>query len=386
MQVGIVGKPNVGKSTFFSALTLAPAEIADYPFTTIKPNRGVGYVRASCPHAELGLKECKPKNSPCLGGMRYVPVELIDVAGLVPKAHEGRGMGNQFLDDLRPASVLIHIVDASGATDAEGNTVPAGTYDPVQDVAWLQEEIVLWIKGLLMRDWETLMRTISAKGAIKPEQVLAERLTALGIKETQVKAAIDRCGLDPLKLAEHIVQQTKPIQIAANKVDKASLEAVRALQSRGGVPTAAESELALRRAKDAGVVRYAPGDATFDLVAPDKLNDRQKKALEYIRHHVLEPWKSTGVQQCLEAAVFRLLDHIVVFPVEDETHFSSKTGDVLPDAHLLKRGATARDLAYKVHTELGEHFIRAVDARTKRVIGADHELKMGDVVRIVAGK
>lgn len=386
MQVGIVGKPNVGKSTFFCASTMAPAEIADYPFTTVKPNRGVAYVRAPCPHAQLGLPPCKPKNSPCVGGTRYVPVELVDVAGLVPKAHEGRGMGNQFLDDLRPAAALIHVVDASGGTDAEGNPVAPGSYDPLQDVQWLQEEIVLWVKGLLMRDWEQLMRTISAKGAIKPEQVLAERLTALGIKETQVKAAIDRCGLDPQKLAEHIVHLTKPIQIAANKVDKAQLETVRALQSRGGVPVGAESELALRRAKDAGVVRYAPGDADFEVVAPDKLNERQRKALEYIRHHVLEPWKSTGVQQCLEAAVFRLLDHIVVFPVEDENHMSSKAGDVLPDAHLLKRGSTARDLAYKVHTELGEHFIRAVDARTKRVIGADHELQMGDVVRIVAGK
>lgn len=390
MLVGVVGKPNVGKSTLFSALTQVPVEVADYPFTTIKPNRGMGYVRVPCPHAELGLAPCKPKNAPCVGGTRMVPVELLDVAGLVPKAHEGRGLGTQFLDDLRQASALIHVVDASGATDEEGRPVPPGTHDPAQDVAWLQEEIVLWIRNVLAKDWDSLVRKLGAgkggPGSAKPETVLAEKLTFFGVKEHHVKPALEKAGLDPLALARYIVHNTKPIQVAANKVDKASAENVRALQSRQGVPCAAEAELALRKAADHGVVRYAPGDADFTIVDPGKLNDRQRKALEYIRHHVMEPWKGTGVQQVLETTVFRLLDLIVVFPVEDENHYSSKAGDILPDAHLVKRGSTAKDLAYKVHTELGDHFIRAVDARTKRVIGADHVLKPGDIVRIVASK
>lgn len=386
MLVGVVGKPNVGKSTFFSALTQIPAEIADYPFTTIKPNRGMAYVRYPCPHAELGLKPCKPKNAPCVEGTRYVPVELLDVAGLVPKAHEGRGLGNQFLDDLRQASALLHVVDASGGTDEEGRPVPPGSHDPALDVAFLQEELTMWVRGILAKDWDALMRKIHAQGAAKPELVLAEKLTGLGIREKHVKAALEKTGLDPLEIAKFVVHNTKPIQLAANKVDKASLENVRALQSRGAVPCGAEAELALRKAADAGVVRYKPGEPTFDVLQPEKLNERQRKALDYIRHHVMEPWKGTGVQQALEAAVFRLLDLIVVFPVEDENHYSSKAGDVLPDAHLIKRGSTAKDMAYKVHTELGDHFIRAVDARTKRVIGADHEMKQGDIVRIVSSK
>lgn len=386
MQVGVVGKPNVGKSTFFSAVTLAPAQVADYPFTTIQPNRGVGYVRVPCPHAELGLPACKPKTSPCIDGVRFVPIELIDVAGLVPGAHAGKGLGNQFLDDLRQASALLHVVDASGATDAEGNAVPPGSHDPAQDIAWLQEEVVLWVEGILRRDWDASMRKISAMGGAKPEAVFGEKLTGLGIKEKQVKAALDRCGLDPRKLAELVVQTTKPMLVVANKMDKASPAALDKLRAMGAVPTAAEGELALRRAKEAGIVAYKPGDADFQLLAPEKLSDRQRKALEYIRAHVLQPNKGTGVQQALEAAVFKLLDLVCVFPVEDETHFSSKAGDVLPDAHLLPRGSTAKDLAYKVHTELGDHFIRAIDARTKRVIGADHVLQHGDVVRIVSAK
>jgi hypothetical protein len=386
VQVGVVGKPNVGKSTFYSACTLAPAQIADYPFTTIQPNRGMGYVRVPCPHVALGLPGCKPKNAPCLDGMRYVPVELIDVAGLVPGAHAGKGLGNQFLDDLRQASALLHIVDATGATDAEGNPVAPGSHDPAQDLAWLQDEVVRWVEGILRRDWDQLLRKVGAQGGAKPEAVLGDKLTGLGIKATHVKAAIDKCGLDPAALAKYVVEHTKPIQPVANKIDKASPEQVQKLQALGAVPAAAETELALRRAKEHGIVAYRPGDADFQVLAPEKLNDVQRKALDYMRHHVFGPYKSTGVQEALEHAVFRMLHLIVVFPVEDETHFSSKTGDVLPDAHLVPQGATAKDLAYKVHTELGEHFIRAVDARTKRVIGHDHVLQHGDVVRIVAGK
>lgn len=386
MLVGVVGKPNVGKSTLFSALTMVPAEIADYPFTTIKPNRGIAYVRTPCPHGQLGLQGCSPKNAPCVEGTRYVPVEMLDVAGLVPKAHEGRGLGNQFLDDLRQASALIHVVDASGGTDEEGRPVAVGSYDATRDVAWLQEEIVAWVHNLLHRDWEHLMRKLSGAGSAKPEAVLGDRLTGLGVHAKHVKAAIDKCGLDAMALAHYVVQTTKPVLVAANKVDKAPKELVEKLVALGGVPVAAESELALRKAREHGVVRYVPGEAKFEVLARDQLNERQLKALDYIQHHVFQPYGGTGVQRVLEEAVFKLLDLIVVFPVEDETHLADKSGNVLPDAHLLKRGSTAKDLAYKVHTELGEHFIRAVDARTKRVIGHDHVLQHGDVVRIVAGK
>jgi len=105
--------------------------------------------------------------------------------------------------------------------------------------------------------------------------------------------------------------------------------------------------------------------------------------LEYIKTHVLDKFGSTGVQKCIEEAV-KMLDLIVVYPVEDETHLTDKEGRILPDAYLIPRGSIAKDLAYKVHTDLGDHFIRAVDARTHRIIGSDHKLKDGDVIKIVA--
>lgn len=396
--LGLVGKPNVGKSTFFSAATKAPAEIANYPFTTIEPNRGVAYLRTQCPHVELGLAGCTPRTGKCVDGTRWVPTEILDVAGIVPDAHSGKGMGNQFLDNLRGADVLLHVVDASGGTDAEGNPVPPGTRDPQADVVFLESEINHWIAGILGKNWDRAARSIGIPGGDKLEKVLADRLTGLGINETQVKSTLLHVQMpahapkwtadDLLRLATEIRRQSKPILLVFNKADAADPDRLDALlkANPGAVPTSANTELALRKAADAGVLRYEPGDADFTVVDDTKLNAAQRKGLDYMRDHVFKRFGGTGVQKLLEAAVYQTLDRVVAYPVEDETHCTDKEGRVLPDAHLLKRGTTARDLAYKVHTDLGEHFIRGVSARTKRVVGADYAVQDGDVIRIVAGK
>lgn len=398
MLVGLVGKPNVGKSTFFSAATKAPAEIANYPFTTIEPNRGVAYLRTPCPHVALGLPGCTPRTGKCAGGTRWVPSEVLDVAGIVPDAHAGKGMGNQFLDNLRGADVLIHVVDASGATDAEGNPVPAGTREPQEDVRFLEAEINHWVAGILGKGWDRAARSIGIPGGDKLEKVLADRLTGLGITEGQVKTTLLHVDMpahapkwtpeDLLRLATEIRRQSKPIFVALNKADVASPDTLERLVAANplAVPTSANTELALRKAADAGVVRYEPGDPDFTVVDDAKLTPAQRKGLDYMREHVFKPFGGTGVQKLLETAVYEGLDRVVAFPVEDETHCTDKDGRVLPDAHLLKRGATAKDLAFKVHTDLGQHFIRAVSAKTKRVVGADYEVQTGDVLRIVAGK
>lgn len=394
MKIGLVGKPNVGKSTFYAAATLAEAEIGNYPFTTIEANRGMAYVRVPDPGQELGVTST-PRTGKVVDGTRYVPVEVVDVAGLVPGAHEGRGLGNRFLSDLARADVLIHVVDAAGATDAEGNPVDPGSHDPLEDVRFLEEEVDAWIEGLLRDGWEKLVRRVQQEGR-KMEVALVERLSGLGVTEAQAVRAIKEAGLAgkapadypesaPGDLARAVRRHSKPIVVALNKSDQADPEGLERLEAAIEGPTvrvAAQAELALGKADQSGAVRYAPGSDRFEPLV--ELSDAQRKGLEYIQHKVLDRYGQTGVHAALECAAFDILGLIPAFPVEDESHLTDKDGRVLPDCHLVPLGTTAKGLAYRVHTDLGEHFVRGIDCRTKRAVGADHELEPGSVIKIAA--
>ncbi len=374
---------------------MAPVEIANYPFTTIEPNKGVGYVRAPCPCKELGVA-CTPHNSLCVGGTRMIPVELLDVAGLVPDAWQGKGLGNQFLDDLRQADALINVVDVSGSTDIEGVPGEPGSHDPAEDILFLRTEIECWMREIIKNGFSKIARQARMQGS-KPEAILHERLAGLNVTEQQVKDALREAPLpdDPtqwddevlLRLCKEIRKRSKPMIAAMNKADIAPegfIEKVEAVNDMC-VVTMAETELALKRAAAAGLVEYVPGDPSFKVVEGKKLTDAQRKGLDYMKAN-MDRYGGTGVQKCLEDAAFRMLDLIVVYPVEDENKFTDHFGRVLPDAFLVPRGTTARDFAYKIHTDLGDKFIRAVNARTKRTVGADYELQDGDIIRIVANK
>jgi ribosome-binding ATPase YchF (GTP1/OBG family) len=397
--LGIVGKPNTGKSTFFSATTLAPAKIASHPFTTIKPNRGVGYVRTPCVCKEFNVQD-NPVNSLCLDGIRLIPVELIDCAGLVPGAWQGRGLGNQFLDEIRKADALIHIVDASGGTDSEGRVCKPGEHDPLEDVRFLEHEITMWMANILKRDWPKMARTVEAESKENLFSLLEERLSGLAIKRNHISEAIRRTGLnadnpttwsedDFLTLVDTLRQISKPMLIAANKIDVPTTEEnLERLQKLNYLvtPCCAEAELALRRATEKKLVDYRPGDCNFKTNKPEQLNQNQTKALETIREKILLKFGSTGVQEAINGAFFKLLSMITVYPVEDLEHLADHEGRVLPDAYLVPYGTTARQLAYIIHTELGESFIYATEAREKKRVGEDYTLKDRDVISIVSAK
>ncbi len=397
-MVGIVGKPNVGKSTFFSAATLATVEIASYPFTTIKPNKGIGYVRTQCVCREFKVKD-NPVNSVCLDGVRLIPVELIDTAGLVPDAWQGRGLGNQFLDEIRKADALIHIVDASGSTDLEGRIIAPGTHDPLEDVRFLEREMTMWFAQILKRDWPKLARTVDS-GMIDLHALLEERLSGLSVRRVHIAEALRITELNPdkpstwsqddfMNFIDAMRKVSKPMLLAANKMDiPVAEENLERLKETGYlvVPCISEAELVLRRAAEKELISYKPGDPDFDIAAPSSMTERQRKALEIIREKVLKIYETTGVQEAINAAFFQLLGMIVVYTVEDVEKLSDHDGRVLPDARLLPSGTTARELAYRIHTELGESFIHAIDARSRIRRGEDYVVKDRDVISVVSAR
>ncbi len=398
-MVGIVGKPNTGKSTFFSATTLAPAKIASHPFTTIKPNRGIGYVRTPCACKEFNVQD-SPVNSLCLDGIRLIPAELIDCAGLVPGAWQGRGLGNQFLDEIRKADALIHIVDASGGTDSEGRVCKPGEHDPLEDVQFLKHEITMWMANILKRDWPKIARTVEAESKEDLFSLLEERLSGLAIKKSHISEATKRTGLnagkptawseeDFIKFVDTLRRISKPMLIVANKIDipaaEENLERLRKLDYLV-VPCCAEAELAARRAAEKKLIDYRPGDCNFKINKLEQLNESQIEALETIREKILLKFGSTGVQEAMNASFFKLLSMITVYPVEDLEHLADHKGRVLPDAYLVPYGTTARQLAYMIHTELGESFIHAIEARERKRVGEDYTLKDRDVISIISAK
>lgn len=392
LQIAVTGKPNVGKSSFFNSATLSEIEVADYPFTTIYANKAVAYVMADCPCTQLGIK-CNPNNSKCVDGLRMIPVELIDVAGLVPGAHEGRGLGNKFLDDLRQSRAFIHIIDASGSTDEEGRPVDAGSHDPLEDVEFLEHEIVMWLFGILKKNWNKLIRKYLSE-KLDFSRIIHEQFSGIGISLEEIVEAKRAVPGEYFKWEDKDIQEflgvllriSKPMIIVANKADLPTAEEnIKRLEEKYGnvIPASAESELALVKASEAGLINYTPGSSDFEIVNPEKLSDPQKNALTYIKEHVLEKYGSTGVQEALNNVIFNLMNMIVVYPVEDEHKMCDGKGNVLPDAILIRKGSHPRDLAFVIHTDIGESFMHAMDARSCMRVKSDYELKSGDIISII---
>ncbi len=427
MRIGLVGKPNVGKSTTFSALTETPVDIANYPFTTIDPNVGIAWLplRENCACKILREKKeqqgrmpkvvsndsrkgsiCNPKSGSCRGYKRLVPVTLVDVAGLVPGAHEGRGRGNQFLSDLAQCDALIQVIDISGSTDIEGNPVGDGGSKPVEEYNFLKNEIDAWIVGIIQSNWSRGARRVQSEGEKALSKFLIEQLSGIGVTEYHVNAGIlsvkekhPDCGVpwswgndELMTMAAAIRSLLFPISVAGNKADKnknSELELSSIVKSQGGklILTSAEAELALRRASKSGLIELNPDTSDFSItnMGEKSLSRAQRDALANISQ-TLAGLPGGGLLGLLSSVVFDRLNRSVAYPVQDDSHWTDGEGNILPDAVLVSEGTTAKELAYTVHSDLGDGFIRATDAKSGRVIGAEYQIQNGDVISIHAKK
>jgi ribosome-binding ATPase len=397
-KIGIVGKPSCGKTSFTNAACMTSFKVGSYPFTTIEANVGVTHVRTKCACQDFEVED-NPQNSICIDGIRLIPIKLIDVAGLVPGAHEGKGMGNQFLDDLRQADVLIHIVDASGTLDEKGQEVAAGSYDPVDDVKFLETEITEWILKIIKDDWRKIVGRVRAEGA-KLSELLLDKLSGLKIERVHLLKAIRESGLkaenvdqwsgeDIHQFVEELHTIAKPIIIAANKMDLPTADEnhkrlKETYPDKLVVPVSALAEKVLKDLDKQDIIKYIPGDDNFDVLDSDKLAKGELNQLQKIKDRILKKYDGTGVQGILNKAVFDFLDYITVYPVQDVNSLTDSDGNVLPDAYLVPRGTTAKEFAGYIHSDLEDNFIHAVDARTKMRVSDNHILEDRDVIKVVS--
>jgi hypothetical protein len=385
IEIGLIGKPNAGKSSFLKAATLQDVKISPVPFTTLKPNIALAYFTKKCVCSEFKVK-CNPRQGACINGIRFIPIGLWDLPGIVPGAHEGRGLGLKFLDDIRKTKALIHVVDFSGLTDAEGRATE--NYDVEKDIKFVEEELNCWFREVVERGLEKYKRNLKNLSKEELVDILVKQLSGLEVKKEDIEKTFDAVGIENLDEFSKILREiSKPIVIVANKIDLESAqknyERIKR-KYRNIIPVSAESEIALRLASSKGLIEYFPGESDF--IIKGNLSKQQEMALELIRENVLKRFGSTGIQYALNYTVFDVLKYIVVYPVADTSKLTDTKGNVLPDAFLVKSDTQLREFAFSIHTEIGEKFVCGIDARSKRKLSADYSLKDNDVFEIIFKK
>lgn len=399
IKIGLIGKTNTGKTTFFNSATLATADISNYPFTTKQPTVGNANAVTLCVHKELNLQD-NPKNSRCIDGWRFIPVELVDLPGLIKGAWEGKGLGNKFLSVAAQSDALLHIVDVSGSIDAAGRIAEPGSGDPIADIGDIEEELVMWYLKLLEGNRDKISRAINS--GIDMQSAIADVFRGIGVNEEHVKMALKENKLENHKFDELGTQESKdfswslrdiskPTLIVANKVDLPSAtDNFKRMREQYNdmiiVPSSADAELTLRRAANRGLIRYFPGDERFEIKDQSILTDKQKWALNVIRKDILDEYMRTGVQFAINVAVFKLLRMNTVYPVAEASKLSDKSGNVLPDVYLMKSGSTVKDLAKEIHTELAKGLLYAIDIRDGLRLPINYEIKDRDILSIISAR
>ena len=397
IKIGLIGKTNTGKTTFFNSATLSSEEISSYPFTTKKPVTGTAHAVTLCVHPEFKIQD-NPNNSKCVEGWRYIPIELIDLPGLIKDAWEGKGLGNQFLSIAAQSDVLLHVVDASGGIDSTGKITEVGTGDPISDFADIEEELIMWYHKILEGNRDKVSKLIRTGTDIS--DAITDLYRGIGVTTTHVKETLRATGLeekdfddfdnaDSKKFASYLRKSSKPTLIVANKIDVEGADKnFSRLRERYNdlivIPVSGDSEFSLRRAEQKGLIKYSPGSEQFEIIKSDELNEKQTNALNFIQKGIMGEYMRTGVQFAINVAVFKLLKMNSIYPVANEKNLSDKKGRVLPDLLLLKNGATIKDLAKEIHSDLTKGLLYGKDLRYNLRLPIDYQLRDRDVVSIIS--
>jgi len=397
IKLGLIGKTNTGKTTFFNSATLSSEEISSYPFTTKSPVSGVANAITLCVHPEFKIQD-NPNNSKCLDGWRYIPIELIDLPGLIKDAWKGKGLGNQFLSIAAQSDALLHVVDASGGIDSSGRITEVGTGDPISDFADIEEELTMWYQKILEGNRDKVSKLIKTGTDII--DAITDLYRGIGVNKSHVKKTLQSTNLeeknfddfdmiDSKKFALYLRKISKPTLIVANKIDVEGADKNFArLRERYNdsivIPVSGDSEFSLRRAEQKGLIKYSPGSETFEIIKSDELNEKQNNALNFIKKGIMGEYMRTGVQFAINVAVFKLLKMNSIYPVADEKNLADKKGRVLPDLLLLKDGATINDLAKEIHSDLTKGLLYAKDLRYNLRLPIDYQLRDRDVVSLVS--
>lgn len=389
--IGIVGKPSSGKSTTLNSLTDAAAQVGAFPFTTIEPNKATGYLQVTCACSRYAKEKlCKPNYGWCENGKRHIPIMLLDVAGLVPGAHSGRGLGNKFLDDLRHADALIHVVDVSGTTDAEGKNTRG--YDPLQDIEWLQDEIRLWIEGNLHKRWGSVVRKHTATKSSAVDTLQAQ-FGGYGSHAPMIQRALARIPDLPAlekwdnewitKVVKSFMMEKFPTVLGLNKIDhpdadKNVSKIMLKYPKTKCVLTSAITEVFLRKLKKQGFVNYEEGTEFVDTFEDDEslkpMDDKLIQRIENIRDLVLYRFGSTGVVQVLQAAA-GALDLVPVYTVRNIQNFTGGNGqNVFRDCFLVKRGTKVGKVARYI---MGDVTIAVIETVGGARVGEDDKVDAG---------
>jgi GTP-binding protein YchF len=353
LSVGLVGLPNVGKSTVFNALCAGGAKVSNYAFCTIEPNRAV----VSVPDERLEI----------IGRIftqdRVVPaaIEFVDIAGLVRGANRGEGLGNQFLAAIREADALLHVVRCFDDPDIAH---VEGAIDPIRDVEIVDTELLLSDVGAIQRRHEKI---------------------ATGVKGRDKEALREAAALDTLET--HLCRG-EPAHTVAGREDVMAAVGVFLLTDKPQVYVANTGEDAARatpqvealRTRVSGPVIAVPGKLEADL---GELEEDDRAA--FVEELDLA---ATGLQQVI-AACYRALDLVT---------FLTGVG-AEARAWAIPRGTTAGQAAGRIHSDMEQGFIRAEvvpfdqlallgswqeahKAGHVRSEGRDYEIREGDVVHV----